>query len=171
MIELLIVIAVLGVLAVAVLSAINPIEQINRGRDTGSRSDAEQLLSGIDRYNAVQQLWPWQDVLTDPDAIAWQTADSVNDPSGDSMLDKLSAGGTEELKLGFIQRISDPAYNDLYMYYRGTPGDSTYVCFQPQSGSFNTDADARCCGTLPADFPAPACGVCGDTTDDYSCLP
>ena len=42
MIELLIVITILGILAVAVLSAINPIEQINRGRDTGRQSDAEQ---------------------------------------------------------------------------------------------------------------------------------
>ncbi|NIT03538.1 prepilin-type N-terminal cleavage/methylation domain-containing protein, partial [Candidatus Saccharibacteria bacterium] len=49
MIELLIVIAVIGILAIAVLAAINPIEQINRGRDTGSRSDAEQLIGAIDR--------------------------------------------------------------------------------------------------------------------------
>ncbi len=60
MIELLIVITILGILAVAVLSAINPIEQINRGRDTGSQSDAEQLLSSIDRYNAFQGYYPWQ---------------------------------------------------------------------------------------------------------------
>jgi prepilin-type N-terminal cleavage/methylation domain-containing protein len=44
MIELLIVIAVLGILAVAVLAQLTS-EQINRGRDTGSRSDAEQLIS------------------------------------------------------------------------------------------------------------------------------
>ena len=50
MIELLIVIAILGILAVAVLSAINPLEQIRRGRDTGSRSDAEQLLNAVERY-------------------------------------------------------------------------------------------------------------------------
>lgn len=60
MIELLIVITILGILAVAVLSAINPIEQINRGRDTGSQSDAEQLLSAIERYNAFQGFFPWQ---------------------------------------------------------------------------------------------------------------
>ncbi|PJA42861.1 prepilin-type cleavage/methylation domain-containing protein, partial [Candidatus Woesebacteria bacterium CG_4_9_14_3_um_filter_39_10] len=59
LIELLIVIAVLGILAVAVLSAINPIEQINRSRDTGSRSDAEQLLGGVDRYYATNGYYPW----------------------------------------------------------------------------------------------------------------
>ena len=60
MIELLIVIAILGILAVAVLSAINPIEQINRGRDTGSRTDSEQLLTAIERFNAFQRYYPWQ---------------------------------------------------------------------------------------------------------------
>lgn len=170
MIELLIVIAVLGVLAVAVLSAINPIEQINRGRDTGSRSDAEQLLSGTDRYNAVQQLWPWQTTTLSADAVAWETVDTVTDDDSPAVLilNKLSAGGTEELKLGFINRVSDPAYNDLYMYYNGTPGDSVYVCFLPQSSSFSTDATNRCGNPLPADFPPNACGA---PEGDYSCLP
>lgn len=61
MIELLVVIAVLGILAAAVLSAINPIEQINKGRDTGHRSDAEQLISAVDRYFALHELYPWND--------------------------------------------------------------------------------------------------------------
>ncbi|EKD87098.1 MAG: hypothetical protein ACD_37C00044G0003, partial [uncultured bacterium] len=38
LIELLIVITILGILATAVLAAINPLEQISRGRDTGSKS-------------------------------------------------------------------------------------------------------------------------------------
>ena len=55
MIELLIVIAILGILAVAVLAAINPIDRLT-GRDTGTRSDAEQLLGAIDRFNAFQDI-------------------------------------------------------------------------------------------------------------------
>src|SRR3989339_899005 len=68
MIELLIVIAILGILAVAVLAAINPIEQINRGRDTGSRSDSEQLLSAIDRFYASQGYYPWRTAADDLEA-------------------------------------------------------------------------------------------------------
>ena len=64
MIELLVVIAVLGILAAAVLSAINPIEQINKGRDTGHRSDAEQLLSAVDRYFALHELYPLNDYMS-----------------------------------------------------------------------------------------------------------
>jgi prepilin-type N-terminal cleavage/methylation domain-containing protein len=59
LVELLIVIALIGVLAVAVLAAINPLEQLNRARDTGMESDASQLLAAIDRYYASQERFPW----------------------------------------------------------------------------------------------------------------
>lgn len=59
LVELLIVIALIGVLAVAVLAAINPLEQLNRARDTGMESDASQLLAAIDRYYASQEKFPW----------------------------------------------------------------------------------------------------------------
>jgi len=62
MIELLVVIAVIGVLSVAVLSSINPIEQINKGRDTRARSDAAQLISGVDRYFSIHEKYPWNEI-------------------------------------------------------------------------------------------------------------
>lgn len=68
MIELLVVIAVIGVLSVAVLSSINPIEQINKGRDTRSRSDAAQLISAVDRYFAIHEAYPWNEANATPTA-------------------------------------------------------------------------------------------------------
>ncbi len=47
LIELLIVIAVLGVLAAVVLVAINPLEQLARGRDAGRKSTASQLKNSV----------------------------------------------------------------------------------------------------------------------------
>ena len=52
LIELLVVITLIGILAVAVLSALNPIEQINKARDAGKRADSSQLLEALDRYFA-----------------------------------------------------------------------------------------------------------------------
>lgn len=167
MIELLIVIAVLGVLAVAVLSAINPIEQINRGRDTGSRSDAEQLLSAIDRYNASQNIWPWQDDTDDSAAVPF-TPITETAPKGKtcSMLKNLgkdtedtNCPGSDELKSSFVERITNPKTNALYIEYGGMPGDSVYVCFNPQSGSFAAEAAKRCEDTTNT-LPAEACGGC-----------
>lgn len=173
MIELLIVIAVLGILAVAVLAAINPIEQINRARDTGNRSDSEQLLSAIDRYNASQMIWPWQGAADDADAIVWTqvTAAAPAAPTGGCpMLSNLrhdatdtSCPGTDEVKQAFVNRITDTRYNALYMEYGGETGDSVYICFSPQSMSFGQEADTRCAGTLPVGYPTTnVCGGCGD---------
>lgn len=81
MIELLIVITILGILAVAVLSAINPIEQINRGRDTSSKSDAEQLLNAMERFNAFQTYFPWMqnsgDTVSQIRFADWTAPDQV----------------------------------------------------------------------------------------------
>lgn len=178
MIELLIVIAVLGILAVAVLAAINPIEQINRGRDTGSRSDAEQLLSAIDRFYASQGYYPWQTGATDTasEDLAWTAAPTIVDLGTENMLAKLSTGGTAEIKTSFVERVSDATYNTLYVYNQGTQGDSTYVCFLPKSGSFAEEASTRCVDTdgsgMPDDMDAATkAQVCGDAEDKYICLP
>jgi prepilin-type N-terminal cleavage/methylation domain-containing protein len=179
MIELLIVIAVLGILAVAVLSAINPIEQINRGKDTGSQSDAEQLLNAIDRYYATQMMWPWMsDPETSAEAVAWQQAPDLYDdaPTPVLVLTKLSEARTGEIKKSFVDRVSGPKYNPLYIYYRGTEGDSEYICFMPKSGSFKESAKVRC-GTdgagLPEDLAEDMVDtICNYTADEFmTCLP
>jgi prepilin-type N-terminal cleavage/methylation domain-containing protein len=173
MIELLIVIAVLGILAVAVLAAINPIEQINRGRDTGSRSDAEQLLSAIDRYYAAQGIYPWMVESDDPEEMAWTEVSAIEDTEDVPILTKLSSGGTSEIKTAFVNRVSAAGYNDLMLYNRGTQGDSTYICFKPKSGSFAEEGKVRCGDDgdgIPEDADAIAATVCAE--DDYwVCLP
>lgn len=180
LIELLIVIAVLGILAVAVLSAINPIEQINRSRDTGSRSDAEQLISALDRYYASQGYYPWKTAPDKPiklDTVDWTQVDNANWTDGTStVLSKLSEAGTGELKASFVNRITATGYNSLYIFNRGNQGDTTYVCFAPKSASFNTEAWNRCGQAtdgngLPADLQPAATNICVSATESYSCLP
>lgn len=181
LIELLIVIAVLGVLAVAVLSAINPIEQINRGRDTGARSDAEQLISAVDRYYASKQTYPWNgsgDVDDDPTGLTpvnrgdWLVVGGAQ--NGEDVLDILAdtGGGTGELKSAFVDRV-DGFLGDrqLQVYNQGVPGSSTYVCFLPQSGSFHKEALDRCNAGLPDDIDATTEGTICTTDLEMVCLP
>lgn len=174
MIELLIVITILGILATAVLSAINPIEQINRGRDTSSRSDAEQLLSAIDRYNAFQQYYPWQDGEAGNTLLGFSKFTSTTPANADPcpIADLLSNGdgltppvcvGSQELKSSFITRVTAANARGLYIYNRGQQGDSTYVCFVPQSGAFRTEASDRCDAGLPEDLVGVTDIVCEDT--------
>ncbi len=181
MIELLIVIAILGILAVAVLSAINPIEQINRGRDTGSRSDAEQLVTAIDRYYAMKGIYPWMDTAADAVAYPWTmvgltdllAAPTFLSTGGCPALYRLSdmpatppAGcgatevGTQELKIGFVNKVDADSYNKLYVFHDAQNYDSTYVCFAPKSNSFQQEADDRVNAPsgLPDDYPTDAYG-------------
>jgi len=174
LIELLIVIAVLGILAIAVLSAINPIEQIDRSRDTGSRSDAEQLIGGLDRYYATQGYYAWKTSPTTPisDATVWAKVDNTWTDGTTPVLTKLSVAGTGELKSSFVTRIIGTSYNSLYKYNSGDPGASTYVCFVPKSSAFQTEAGTRCGATVPSDWPASACAAgCVAAKTCYSCLP
>jgi len=187
MIELLIVIAILGILAVAVLSAINPVEQINRGRDTGMRSDAEQLLNAIDRYDAFQGYKPWATSATATAAQLAVTFTLVQDTSGGgtawvdsatgsdcAVLSKLANGdtgatttcvGSNEIKSSYATRISDSNYRGLFVYQSDDESASTYVCFLPQSGAFRQEAQTRCDGTAPDDMDIWA-GICGDGSLD-----
>ncbi|MGD9129040.1 MAG: prepilin-type N-terminal cleavage/methylation domain-containing protein [Candidatus Woesebacteria bacterium] len=193
MIELLIIITILGILAVAVLSAINPIEQINRGRDTSKRSDSEQLISAIQRYYAFNGHYPW--LIDDGDVSGAGTTGTgiLLTPFDVNLIvtlpgagggacgvgDRLSTYtgavtdciGTEELKLTFISRIQNFAEpRKLFVYNRGNAGDSTYVCFIPLSGAFRKEANDRCTDTasVPADFPLPNT-TDGNTNTDSVC--
>jgi prepilin-type N-terminal cleavage/methylation domain-containing protein len=196
MIELLIVIAILGILAVAVLAAINPIEQINRGRDTGSRSDAEQLLSAIDRFYAYKGYYPWTTNPNDESLLVWRgvAGDAQISYVGGSIeawddgatspcyvLDKIANGnadgscvGTNEVKRSFVDKIIQSDYNHLYVYFSGDAGDSLYVCFKPQSGAMQEEAATRCVDTdgsgLPEDLQAEADDICAEG-EEYVCLP
>lgn len=147
MIELLIVIAILGILAVAVLSAINPLEQINRGRDTQSRGDAEQFINAVERYNASKGRFPWQD---EPNAEV--DLDGIDSTAGGDEDDITIFAGimavlvdTNEVKTGYASRIQQATYNPLYAYWDSDDfSNSVYVCFSPKSKSFRTEAAEDC---------------------------
>jgi len=58
LIELLIVIAVLGVLAAVILVAIDPVEQLSRGRDAGRKSSVVQLGRSLQAYYTNNSAYP-----------------------------------------------------------------------------------------------------------------
>lgn len=54
LIELLIVIAVLGILATGVLVAINPVKKVNEAKDANVKSDINQIVNGLQAYFTSQ---------------------------------------------------------------------------------------------------------------------
>lgn len=119
LIELLVVISVIGVLAVAVLSSINPVEQINKGRDTGARSDAAQLINAVDRYYATQEKFPWNNTNTAC--------------SGAACPDSAAAAAGTGLSLEEI----DPATEFPYVSV-GDPNNFVNVCLAQAAGQIGT---------------------------------
>lgn len=191
MIELLVVISIIGILAVAVLSAINPIEQINKGRDTRLRSDAGELLSANERYFSIHEVYPWNETRTGseatpgkpyaPASALFSAAFTFNGP-----LDPKNAGGTwnwtyqladtSEVKPAYVQRIINDS--SLIVLREAGTNTSVYVCFAPQSYAFKLEAAKGCqngtttasingftlCTTTDGSIPAaPA--------TNYQCLP
>jgi len=71
LVELLIVIAILGVLAGVVLVAINPLEQIARAQDAGRESAVGQLGRATTNYQTSQQLADYSQLAGS--AATWQT--------------------------------------------------------------------------------------------------
>lgn len=60
LVELLVVIAIIAVLAIAVLATINPLEVLRKSRDAERLATAQQVVNGVEAYNANVGCYPWQ---------------------------------------------------------------------------------------------------------------
>lgn len=162
LIELLVVITLIGVLAVSVLSALNPIEQINKGRDAGKRADSSQLLSSLDRYFASNEKYPWNNYTgynSSVDVAFAGTAEMVgvgvcsNGVTTNALATNSDAGGctvsgylvnTQELKAQFGKRPyfkSTVLTPDKLYIYKAVNEPSVSVCFVPASKATRDKAD------------------------------
>ncbi|MEI6690656.1 MAG: prepilin-type N-terminal cleavage/methylation domain-containing protein [bacterium] len=156
MIELLVVIAVIGILAVALLATLNPLEQIRKGRDTRTRADVSQLVSGIERYNASIGYFPWQtkegqdlrvgsaDIPFVPiNGGATLVGCTIPNCTIAEALNQLTS--TSEVKSSFVDRITGATYATINLYYNDADtGASVVGCFTPESNTFSREAFDRC---------------------------
>jgi len=151
MIELLIVISVLGILAIGVLAAVDPFEQLKKARDTNTRSSVLALQTAFIRYYASHGALPWDDTVTlagggiscaDGDTLFGQTRattplpisldnaamGSLTDP-GTTCIGLLETGG--ELKPGFVAAIGSGLSANIFVSSKSS--SQVAVCFPPQS--------------------------------------
>jgi len=125
LIELLIVITIIGVLAVAVLSAINPVEQIYKANDSRRKSDIAELLNAMERYYTTFEEFP----ATMTGTVMcphFTTPDTTGKCSGYNVQPLIT---TNELKTAFAQRA-------LNEYLLSGSADAVNACFKPQSQTF-----------------------------------
>lgn len=199
LVELLIVIALLGVIATIVIAAINPIEQAARARDAGYKADASQLLSAIDRYYASHNLYPWNACNIDAPgctptvdgtdtAVNFKFADTagyglctVNGKACKGQATQGSLITALELQTAFLNKTWIGAYDTtdyttgLMIAKGSTSASAVYVCWEPQSNSNKQNLMTNK-KVLTNSFTgdAPGAGSCTKTTDtgwtDGTCI-
>jgi prepilin-type N-terminal cleavage/methylation domain-containing protein len=130
LIELLVVITILGILSVVVISAINPIEQINRARDVATLNVMSELEQACNRRLSRDQSPIF------PEEIFGIV---VNQDPAQTLIDELEQHG--ELKQSFAsanqERLSQ-------IYLTSNPWlTQRALCFQPKSKAFQADSQTQ----------------------------
>lgn len=130
LIELLIVIALLGALAVALLAALDPLEQIKKGTDTGVRNTAAEISSSFTRYASVKSgSMPYTGVIT------WASVGTSGEAYS-AINEVVNAG---ELKADFLSLAKDQLNKIFVVADQGR----SYVCFAPSAKAFRVDANTK----------------------------
>lgn len=154
LIELLVVIALLGIIALGLLAAIDPVEQIKKGRDTALRNVASQFYNAQLRYYATKGNFTWGTGT----GYTGQVATSLNS----QMTTLIDAG---ELKNNFIGQAG---VNLSKIFITSTSAQDVAVCFQPESKGFQ--ADPVTVYGSDANTSATTCKSAGGSSLCYMCL-
>lgn len=125
LIELLIVIALLGALAVGLLAAIDPFEQLKKGRDTSTRNTVSEFYNANLRYYSTKGKFPWP-----TSGLATTSLDTLG-------LYVTALQNAGELKANFMNLAGTG--NLARMYVTSTGAEDMAVCFRPESKGFQID--------------------------------
>lgn len=183
LIELLIVIALIGILAVALLSAINPLEQLRKGRDSTRKADTAELLNAVERFYASYQCYPWDAPGGVCNTTPTNLTGTVNpgfasSPQGNSY--QLLA--KNELKQQFADRLGStgsPSYLKLWMSENitgvGVGAGQVSICYEPESSTARGGGMGRLSNITNTSATAVACTDSytggGSAASCYLCVP
>lgn len=125
LIEIVVVVAIVAALIIAVISALNPIEQINRGRDSSSLLLASEFIKTTDRFQAINQPHPWEeDLLAEP----------LNSNLSREIIDKFVSAN--ELKNSYISQSAQKLEKVFVTTHNGY--EEIFACFLPESKAFES---------------------------------
>ncbi len=139
LIELLIVIGVLGILAAGLLAAVDPFEQLKKGRDSNTRNQVVELHNGFIRYYATHGDLPWNDTASGCTADFTGGAVTLSAlDAGDCITPLINDG---ELKPDFMSAIGTSMADNIYV--NSPSAVSLSICFEPTSESVYADNGTR----------------------------
>lgn len=171
LVELLIVIAIIGILAVAVLVALDPVEQTNRATDVQFTTAQGEVKNAIQRYYAGKLKYPWCGPSSGGTACTtWINASCTTDITGQLLSGGCAAAVLAELvSAGELKStLSTTVQGRLRLTTSGT-GANYFVSFDPISknestfesnGTFFTDLGCTVAGTAVTCTGASVCYQC-----------
>lgn len=142
LVELLIVIAILGIMAAALIATIDPIEQIRKSQDVDMKEKSVEFLNANTRYFTTHNALPWYTVANGgANCYTANTLATITLSNLTACITTLVSDG--ELKQGFsnASNLGQIAVTNPNPQ-TGSASDTT-VCFMPQSKSQQKDANTR----------------------------
>lgn len=168
LIEILIVIILIGILAVALLAAINPVELLRKGRDTQRQADARELLGAYERFYTTYGCYPWNGTAC---TTTTEQTTAVNPRFTGAGANEALLIEQDELKSQFSSRdsVTNPTLSQRLFVSEDGTSNIMSVCFEPEStaardGSLGTtrnvtnSADDPC--AAGETYPGAGCYVC-----------
>ncbi len=145
LIELLIVIALLGALAVGLLAALDPFEQLKKGADTGTRNTVSELHGAIIRYYAIKNEMPWCTANSSCATYVDGLADTVTSKQASTLTVTIGTNivNAGELKSNFMT-LGAAALPNIYVSGVNSTA-SVSVCYKPTAKSFINDPNSKYC--------------------------
>lgn len=143
LIELLVVITLIAILAVAILAAINPVEQRRKAQDTGARAAATELQGALDRYYATYGCYPWESTAV---GVCGPAAPANAISVANVGMTYLEEAG--EVKTSLNEKLTDSTAGTEISSIRvtKTADDLIIVCFAPVSKTYIAQADSDASG-------------------------
>lgn len=166
LIELLVVLGILGILAAALLAAINPIEQLRKGQDTSLKNTATEFVSANTSYFSTINALPWFSAANGG-ANCYSGGNTLNAVAMNNLAGCITTLVTNgELKASFSQTTNLSKITVTNPDPLSGNTDDTVACFQPQSNSQQMDPNTKYTQTGAA---GSACKSQGGTNNCYWC--
>lgn len=141
LIEIIIVVAIIGILAIGLITALNPVEQINRATDTTTLSLAREFLSSTNQYQTNQQF-----SAACPDLACATYLDSLNSTSPVLMSTLTNVNvalrnqGTTQASDNFINHGQAGSVSVSLTSVTYGKDAQFILCWQPKSNAIKSDA-------------------------------
>ena len=170
LVELLIVIAIIGILAVAVLVALDPIEQTNRATDVQFTTAQGEVKNAVQRYYAGKLKYPWCATSAGGTTCSTWLAGCTTDVTGELFSGGCAASVLAELvSAGELKSTLSATVLGRLRLTTSATGANYFVSYDPISknestfesnGTFFTDLGCTAAGTAVTCTGATTCYVC-----------